>query len=441
MNMISRIVHRLWGSLSGDELKKFLYLSAGAFCLIGSFWPLKPLKESIFINMVGSSYMPMVKMVTVAGVFVFVLFYSFLVDLFSKQRLIYAFLAFYVAFGALFVYLFAHPVIGLANTAVSPSRYIAWGFFLFVESYVTILMALYWSFVNDITTSSSAKKGYGMIVFGSQAGALVFAVVGKYLISDPSQYVTRVPQLITISLSLFSVLGLIVWRLTCTLPPEMLVSNSKDTKQKSSVGVLEGLWILLTRPYVAGMFSLMFFQEVIMSLMGIQQARLVESTIVSAGARTNYYFDYSVILQVLSCSVALFGTSYIHRRIGTRLSLIIFPLTLLCCASLYLAVPHLYVVTLFMILIKALHYAFNQPVRETLYIPTSRNIKYKAKAWIDMIGMRSSKFAGAQLSSVIGFSSYLVGATAVALLGAWTVMAGIVGTKNERAIRKNKTIT
>lgn len=439
--MFSRIVHKLWGSLSGDELKKFLYLSAGAFCLIGSFWPLKPLKESIFINMVGAAHMPNVKMVTVGAVFVFVLLYSYLVDLFSKQKLIYAFLVLYTMVGGLFVYLLSHPTIGLANTTVSVNRYVAWGFFLFVESYVTILMALYWSFVNDITTAGSAKKGYGMIVFGSQAGALVFALVGKYLMSDPTQYVTRVPQLVLISLSLFGVLGAIVWLLTHTLPPEMLTSNSAPEKKKSSVGMLEGLSILMTRPYVAGMFSLMFFQEVIMSLMGIQQARLVEASIALAGARANYYINYSVILQVLSCSVALFGTSYIHRRIGTRLSLIIFPLALLSCAAVYLAVPHLYVVTLFMILIKALHYAFNQPVRETLYIPTSRNIKYKAKAWIDMIGMRASKFAGAQLSKVIGFSSHLVGAAAVGLLGMWVVMAGIVGTKNERAIRKKKTIT
>ena len=123
-----KVISKLWGNLHGDELKKFIYLALGAFCLIGSFWPLKPLKESIFVNMVGSAFMPDVKMLTVAAVFAFVLVYSKIVDYFSKQRLIYAFLAFYVSVGALFMYLFAHPTIGLANTTVSAYRYVAWGF-------------------------------------------------------------------------------------------------------------------------------------------------------------------------------------------------------------------------------------------------------------------------------------------------------------------------
>lgn len=435
-----RVISKLWGNLSGDELKKFVYLALGAFCLIGSFWPLKPLKESIFINMVGAAYMPDVKMLTVVAVFLFVLGYSKVVDYFSKQRLIYAFLFFYLVVGGIFVYLLSHPSIGLANASVGPHRFVAWGFYLFVESYVTILMALYWSFVNDITSAKSAKKGYGMIVFGSQSGALAFAAVGKMLISDTSLYVSRVPLLVTISLGLFVMLGLIVYKLTHSLPSEMLQSEEGDSSKKKRVGALEGLRVLITRPYVAGMFSLMFFQEVIMTLMNFQQARLVETSFIDAALRTNYYFNYTFVLQIISCSFALFGTSYLHRRLGTKLSLMSFPITLLICAGLYLFVPHLYIVTLFMILIKGLHYAFNQPVRESLYIPTSRDIKYKAKAWIDMIGMRGSKFVGAQLSKFIGFAPPLVGGVTVGLLSCWAVMAKIVGKANEHAVRVGKII-
>ena len=428
------------GDLHGDELKKFIYLALGAFCLIGSFWPLKPLKESIFINMVGSRFMPDVKMLTVVAVFAFVLVYSKVVDYFSKQRLIYAFLAFYVTVGGLFIYLLSTPPSGLPIPLSVHTAIFAWGFYLFVESYVTILMALYWSFVNDITSASSAKKGYGMIVFGSQSGALAFAAVGKWMISDQAHYVTRVPQLVGISLGLFALLGVIVYHLTRSLPPAMLQSgdDGQAAKQKASVGILEGLRVLVTRPYVAGMFSLMFFQEVVMTLMNFQQARMVEASFLQAALRTNYYFNYTFILQIISCSMALFGTSYLHRRLGTRVSLISFPVTLLVCAGLYLMIPHLYVITLFMILIKGLHYAFNQPVRETLYIPTSRDIKYKAKAWIDMIGMRGSKLVGAQLSKCIGFAPLLVGSVSVVMLSCWTVMARIVGRSNENAVRKGK---
>jgi AAA family ATP:ADP antiporter len=145
-------------------------------------------------------------------------------------------------------------------------------------------------------------------------------------------------------------------------------------------------------------------------------------------------------LQVLSCSFALFGTSYLHRTIGTRASLISFPLLLLCAGVLYLFFPNLYVVTLFLVLLKGLHYAFNQPVRETLYIPTSKDIKYKAKAWIDVVGLRGAKAVGFELATMLGHASATIGIVVVGLLSAWSWMAHRVGKENEAAISKHTVI-
>ena len=280
-----------------------------------------------------------------------------------------------------------------------------------------------------------------MIVFGSQGGALLFAAVGKWLVSDKSQYVARVPQLVGISLCLFALLAAVVYTLTHTLPKEDLVGDVQGSQKKEGVGALKGLKILLTRPYVAGMFSIMFCQEVVMTLMGFLQAQLVETSFLEAALRTNYYFNYTFVLQIISCGMALFGTSYLHRKMGTKISLISFPVILLGAGLLYLVFPHLYIVTLFMILIKGLHYAFNQPVRESLYIPTSRNIKYKAKAWIDMFGMRGSKLIGAQLFPFLSPIPLLVGSVSVGLVSVWVFMARIVGRSNERAVKSGKVIS
>ena len=439
MHFFSQIVSKLWGLSSGPELKKFLYLSAGAFCLLGSFSPLKPLKESLFINMVGAQYYPQVKILSVILMFLVVMLYSKMVDYFSKQRLIYAFLSFYLVVGFIFVALLSHPTIGLANTTVSPTRWVAWGFYLFVESYLTMMISLFWSFVNDVTSASSAKKGYGMIMFGSQSGALCLAVLAKIIISDTSAYAVRVPFLIGVSLVLFSLLGLFVWLLTASLPKSQLTSGTPE-RDSESIGILEGLLVVFTRPYVAGMFFLVLFQETIMSLMHYQQAYLAETTFLVPGLLTNYYFTMNLVLQVLSCSFALFGTSYIHRTIGTRASLVSFPLLLCLSGIVYLLVPGLYAVTVFIVLLKGLHYAFNQPVRETLYIPTSKDIKYKAKAWIDVVGMRGAKAVGFELAGFLGHAPAVIGSVVLALLSLWTVMARIVGTMNEEAVRKNNVI-
>jgi AAA family ATP:ADP antiporter len=439
MQWFSQAVSNLWGLSSGSELKKFLYLAAGAFCLLGSFSPLKPLKESLFISMVGPEYYPHVKTLSVVLMFFVVLVYSKIVDYFSKQHLMYTFLSFFVVVGAGFVLALSHPNIGLANKVVSVDRWVAWGFYLFVETYLTVMISLFWSFVNDVTSAASAKKGYGMIMFGSQTGALCFAVVAKMMIADVTAYTIRVPILIALSLGLFSLLGFFVWRLTQLLPPVPAAHHDRASEGQS-LGVLAGLKIVLTRPYVAGLFLLVLFQEMIMSLMHYQQAYLAKLTFTQDSLLTNYFFSMNLILQVLSCGFALLGTSYIHRTIGTRASLMSFPLLLIVSAIAYLVVPTLFVVTIFIVLLKGLHYAFNQPVRETLYIPTSKDIKYKAKAWIDVVGMRGAKAVGFQLAGFLGHASGIIGVVVLGLLSLWTGVASVIGKKNEDAAAKNTVI-
>ena len=51
------------------------------------------------------------------------------------------------------------------------------------------------------------------------------------------------------------------------------------------------------------------------------------------------------------------------------------------------------------IIIKGLNYALNVPSKEVLYIPTSKDVKFKAKGWIDAFGNRTTKLLGATVTN------------------------------------------
>lgn len=431
------MVKALWGDLHGDELYKFIFLAAASFCLIGAFWPLKPLKETIFVDMIGSSYILTARQVTVVFCFPLVYIYTKLVDYFSKQSLIYAVVGVYSLLGLFFAYAFADPVIGLANKTVDPNRYIAWAFYLFVDSYLTILMTIFWSFVSDITTSDSAKKGYGMIVFGSQAGGLVFSTLSFALVSDESVYVSRAPLLILVSVSLFLLLASVIWMMTRTLSPQSLHGESDETPK---VGFLEGMKTLLVHPYVTGIFGLVVLQEVVMTVMDYQLKRAIEVAY-PVGSRTMAFFGVAMGYQIIACTFAFLGTSFVHRRFGTRACLVAFPAALLIVTALYFFWPHPYILITFMLGAKGLHYALNQPVKDSLYTTTSRDIKYKSKAWIDAFGMRFSKYGGSEIAKFIGTNLQTVALSVMLGLGVWIALAYGVGTKNERAARRGKIIS
>lgn len=443
--MLHKIIRLLWGDLTSDELKKFSLLGLGFFCLIGSWQPLKTIKDSIFINMVGPLHLPEAKFASLLLFFPLVLMYSKLVDYFSKEKLIYAFIGIYSTIGFVLVYFLMHPTIGLSNPEVSSGRLVGWVFYLFSESYISLLLSLYWSFINDIATPESAKKGYGLIIFGTQLGGFLFTLLGSYLAYDAGLYATRVPLIALISVCMFSGLGIIVFILQRIVGYEGMAGYEDDCKPSSTVpelavGFLEGLKLILTRPYVMGIFSLVFFQEAISTIMGFQLSLLVKTTYQDPGLVNKFLFDFGLCVQAIACLFGLIGTSFFHRKLGIRLSLIIYPALLGSFIFAYMLQPTLQTIFYVMLIAKALGYALNQPAKEVLYIPTSKNIKYKSKAWIDMFGLRFAKTFGSAINWFAGPMVMFTGTFALSLIGVWVGMASIIGNVFRKTVANKKLI-
>ncbi|MBU1008065.1 hypothetical protein KKA53_03230 [Candidatus Dependentiae bacterium] len=442
--MGQRLIRALWGDLSKEELKKFSLLAVGFFLLIGSYWPLKILKDVVFINMIGSKYQPDAKILSLILFFPLVLFYSRLVDYFSKEKLIYFFVIMYGSLGFLFVYFFYHPTIGVANAEQSPYRLLGWLFYLFVESYISIMVSLYWAFINDVTTPESAKKGYGLLIFGSQLGAVVFISIGNYLSRDVSLYAQRVPFIALMSVLTFFLVALVVFLLTHVVSHDELQGyqgTDKGIEKKGSVGFFDGLRVLLRFPYVGGIFGLVFFHEVVSALMHYQMLRLVEVTYLSnSGFVNKFMFDFTLVMQGISCLFALFGTSYFQRKIGVRGCLLSYPILLGIGVVFYIVNPTLSFIAGVMIIAKGINYVLNQPAKEILYIPTTRAIKYKAKAWVDMFGLRSAKMGGSLVNKSIGLASNVTGGISILVIVFWVGLSRAIGRKYHEVVTKGDRI-
>ena len=79
-----------------------------------------------------------------------------------------------------------------------------------------------------------------------------------------------------------------------------------------------------------------------------------------------------------------------------------------------------------------------------MYIPTSRDVKFKAKGWIDAFGNRSAKALGASFTNWLKASQQilLVAGTFVslALVGFWAFVALFVGNKFNKLQKEDKII-
>jgi len=95
--------------------------------------------------------------------------------------------------------------------------------------------------------------------------------------------------------------------------------------------------------------------------------------------------------------------------------------------------------------VKALNYAFNQPIKEQLYIPTSKDTKYKAKAWTEMFGSRGSKAAGSSINvwadAMTAETFLLISSIAsLGLIAVWVWAAMYVGRKHKEAIDNDSVV-
>lgn len=62
------------------EVPRLVWLSVILYCIIGSFWLLDSLKDTVFATMVGLEYQPVAKLISVFTTLVLVLYYNSLLD-------------------------------------------------------------------------------------------------------------------------------------------------------------------------------------------------------------------------------------------------------------------------------------------------------------------------------------------------------------------------
>jgi AAA family ATP:ADP antiporter len=98
-----------------------------------------------------------------------------------------------------------------------------------------------------------------------------------------------------------------------------------------------------------------------------------------------------------------------------------------------------------MIVIRCFTYALNNPAKEIMYIPTSKDMKFKTKSWIDMFGSRSMKATGSIInntfkespSALLAYGTIL--SLAVVLI--WIFIAAYVGRTFAQLKAENKILS
>lgn len=458
--MLPKPLRVLWGNLTLEEVKKFGILAATLFLIIGVYWMLRVMKDATFGLFVGyKEYQPYAKIASIFFVLLAVLIYSKLVDVLSKQRLFY-FVCLFYGLGFLGIsYFFLHPdLVTVTNPTFSwlfswiPGKPVGGGFgwltYLFLESFGSIVVAMFWSFVASTTSTESAKRGYGMIMSITQFGT----ILGPWIVQQYAKTL-GLPKLYALGGVIVCCIPLLILLYMFVVPQEPVTPGEAS---KPKTGLFEGLKLLCTRSYLIGILVVATMYEVISTIveyqMGVCIDKVNPATADGGGAFATVKAWNGMAIGFLSLLFALLGTSFFMRKFGLKFCLITFPVTIgITVTALYFywltgaqEYQLMWAFFIAVVIFKGLNYALNNPTKEVLYIPTSKDVKYKAKAWIDAFGNRSSKAVGGLITSTLGASlpTLIAVGTFVSLgiVGFWVVMAAFTGNMFEKLQTENKIV-
>ncbi len=461
--VLQTICRPIFGSFEREEFKKFLRMGLIFAFILGSYWTLRVLKDSVLINLVDKAAQPWAKGLSLLCLVPILMIYTRLFDKYSREKMFYLLASVYTVITLLFGVLLLLPGVGQAASEVIAARtglayygtkIIGYAWYVFVESYGSLVVALFWGLATDITMPDSAKRGFPLVVAIGQIGG----ILGPLLITGLPHRLGLSTSSLSIFIAggvVFSIIALLKYFFRAT-PKDLLVSfhgkNEAVAEAEQEPGFLEGLKLLLQHKYLLGIFAVISFYEIIVTIFDFHFKYLAGS--VYSGIALDRYFGWygsSVNLVALIC--LLLGVSNITRLLGVGVALALMPIIVGGALTGFISVNSLNFLFWLMVGSKAINYALNGPAMKQLYIPTTPDVRFKSQAWIETFGSRGSKGLGSvfnltlkpltrTLGDIAGRARHIwlsawLGFT---LVGLWFVIALYLGRTYKRAIDQKKVV-
>lgn len=449
------------------ERLKFLLLTLAFAFVIGSYTIAKELKDSIFVSVVGKNYLPTAKLLVLFLLVPAALIYSRVVDLLRRYQVLAFYSMLYGVILALFTFLLGHPTIGLYNTQTSCYRLFGWFFYFILEGYSPFVVSVFWAYLNSVSSPNEAKNGYPIMVAGSKVGGIAASLFAWYLLDhvETLSWCGKINHDVVAHQILMGIVSLlllcvpvILYALLRYVPGRYLhgyeavyqmekQQQKEEVNQDAKVSILSGIKLLFDSPYVLGMFGLVFFYETLNVVLGFQRIGLLQDAATSLAGLSAAMFWQRFQMHLGGLFLAFFAVQFLLRKFEIRRCLLMVPVVISVLLIFFIFTHSADSVSLVFIGLGTINYSLSSPLREALYIPATKNMKFKAKAWIDSFGNKFSKGFGSIFANMTSFlplgsaalTSIYVGFFSVLMI-LWFATAWLLGKKYEKAIRNNEII-
>lgn len=308
-------------------------------------------------------------------------------------------------------------------------------FYVWFSVFNLFVTMVFWALMADRFSFDQGKRFFGLIAVGGTLGA----IFGPWLAGRLAEPLGT-PALLLVSAG-FLVLALIAaWVLTGLQPHNPAERKhpedppAVDEHERIGGSAWEGFRAVFKSRYLMGIAAYVVILAIMATFIYFTRLHMVAAMEDSTDLRTTLFARIDLITQVATLVMQALVAGHLMKRLGVSLTLALLPLTAA------LGFIGLAIVGSFAALVvleasfRAVQRALMRPARETLFTVTTREEKYKAKAFIDTFVYRAGDVVGAQTEGLLarlGMGLAAIATVAVPLALVWAGLALWLG-KSQR---------
>ena len=470
---------RLFTDVRAGEGVTALLLASNVFLLLTCYLVLKSIRDGLIL----SEFSPEVKSYTATAMVVVlavvVRLYGWLADRVPRRRLINVVT---VIFAACLLGFYVLAQLGVQLGVV---------FFVWVGVFNVMIIAQFWAFANDIYRKEEGERLFPLVAFGQSLGGVLGSVVAGFLIAPFGLYTLMLvgAGFLLLQVQVTNYIDARERRIReADLPEEepplkmtatstikvdeiqsLLARYQNEPDPESSAEAADDEPGSGDEPSdTRGAFALVF-QTRYLLMIGVLMLLLnfvntngeyILSRVVSANAAaamaageagdlteaeyiSTFYANFNAVVGLVGLFVQLFLVSRIVKYFGVAVGLMILPLISLGAYSLIALYPVIKYIRWAKTAENATDYSLNNTVRNMLFLPTTREQKYKGKQVIDSFFSRLGDALQGGLvllgTVVLGLSTTGFAVVNLGVVAMWLVIAFIIGREYKRLVATDST--
>ena len=402
------------------EAPSVLLMALTMFLILAAYYMLKTAREVFILSEGGAE----VKSYSSAGqallLLILVPAYGAFASRVNREQLVRWVTLFFVANLVLFL------------VALNAGLHIGIVYFLWVGIFNVMVIAQFWAFANDLYTQEQGKRLFPLIGVGSSLGAWVGSVrAGILLESVGPQRLLLVGAVILTGCALLS-------RVVDRVTTRGEADQSKKAGEKIA-GTQSGFGMILSDRYLMLIAALTVLLNVVNTSGEYLFGRYVVDTAkamygdgaASQAAREQFigttYSSYFSYVNLIGFLLQMFVVSRVFKFLGVGKALFIHPIVALSGYLMMLRAPSFEAMRWLKITDNSLDYSVGNTTKQALWLPTSREAKYKAKQAVDSFCMRAGDVVQAGVVYVGELAAMTVpgfAAVNVVLTVGWLTVAG-----------------